>query len=358
MSTSKLPFQDTNPAYEFEFVPELSDEFTGTSLDYTKWWDFNPSWRCRKPSLFTRKNVKVADNKLHLTASRMKKEEIDPEMDIRGYNHYWTSYVKSIKRISYGYFETRCKSMKANVCNAFWLYDPHSDQPDLKYTDKGVISEEIDIIELYGKCDEKLVPGMDQKYEVTVHAYNTPYLEGIVNKSKTKLPDYTFNAKVDFHFYEDFHTYGMLWTPEEITWFLDGKKYFSRKNDVFNRPLHVCFDCEVQCDWAGIPKDEDLPSTFEIDWVHVYKIKGVSEIIDFNFKNLQAKIAGEDNVLKSNKKISTITGAILCNECGVSPIIGTKYKCIVCNNYCLCQNCGEKKGAEHGHPLLKIRGKK
>ncbi|MCQ2821523.1 MAG: family 16 glycosylhydrolase [archaeon] len=334
---------------DYELVEELSDEFEGNTLDSKKWWDYNPSWRCRKPSLFTRKNVKVSDGKLQLTASKMLPEEIDPEMQVRGYNKYWMSYVKSIKRIKYGYFETRCKSMKANICNAFWLYDPHSDQPDLKYTDKGAFSEEIDIIELYGKSDQRIVPDLQRKYAVTVHSYKTPYLEGIVNKAKNALPDYTFHTMVDFPFYEDFHTYALQWTPTEISWFLDGKKYFTRANDIFKRPLHVCFDCECQCDWAGLPDESDLPSTFEIDYVHVYQIKGVSEIIDFNYENLQPHPA------QPTKETEVIHKGIVCDNCGKNPIKGIRYKCTVCEKFNLCEECENSIGIKHGHPFLKIR---
>ena len=42
----------------YEFAPELSDEFNGDELDDSKWWDFNPSWRGRKPALFSRENVR------------------------------------------------------------------------------------------------------------------------------------------------------------------------------------------------------------------------------------------------------------------------------------------------------------
>ena len=123
-------------------------------IDCSKRRDFNPARRGRKPALFSRKNVAVADGALRLTASVMQPEEVDYENKVRGYDKFWKSIVKSKGKGAYGYYEARCKSMRACVCNAFWLCDPLSDRSDLKYVE-GEISEEIDILEYYGKPNDK-----------------------------------------------------------------------------------------------------------------------------------------------------------------------------------------------------------
>lgn len=46
---------------------------------------------------------------------------------------------------------------------------------------------------------------------------------------------------------------------------------------------------------------------------------------------------------------------ISCNKCGVFPIIGCRYKCTVCDDYDLCEDCEKKAGAEHNHPFYKIK---
>lgn len=261
-SAPKCPLGDG-----YEFVPELSDEFDGDALDDSKWWDFNPAWRGRKPALFSRKNVAVADGSLRLTASLMQPEEVDYENKVRGYDKYWKAIVKSKGKGAYGYYEARCKSMRACVCNAFWLCDPLSDRPDLKYVE-GDISEEIDILEYCGKPNDK---GHDRLYYATLHQYVTPYLESIVNKKKIKIKNYSYKQKMDFDFWADFHTFGLAWTPTELRWYVDGKEVFHRENDIFFRPLHVTLDCEIMSDWFGEPDPADLPATFEIDYVRVWK---------------------------------------------------------------------------------------
>lgn len=44
---------------------------------------------------------------------------------------------------------------------------------------------------------------------------------------------------------------------------------------------------------------------------------------------------------------------IICDECNVGPIVGIRYKCTVCHDFDLCENCEEI--SNHMHPLVKIR---
>ena len=247
------------------FVKEYSDEFNSKKLDDNKWWDFNPAWPGLKPAHFSRKNVKVKKGSQELTAKALDSTKVEIELRAKGMDKYSTAIVKSKNRIQYGYFEARCKSMKANVCNAFWLYDPLN--PDKKYRE-GSFSEEIDIFEIFGKPGK---PEFDRVYWATLHRYETPYVESIVNKKKTKLEDYSKKIKMPFEFYDDYHTFGFLWTPEKLQWYVDGETVWERKNDYFANPLHIIFDAEIMEDWMGLPDNKDLPSTFYVDYVRVWQ---------------------------------------------------------------------------------------
>jgi len=243
----------------------LSDEFDDKKLNEIKWWDFNPSWVGRKPAYFARENVRLKKGNLELSAKVQPKDKVTVENRVRGYDKFTTAIVKSKNRVQYGYFEARCKSMAANVCNAFWLYDP-LDAPK-KYVE-GDFSEEIDIFEIFGKAGKK---EYEKVYWATVHRHETPYVESLVNKKKTKLDDYYKTKKVDYDFFDDYHVFGFLWTPNVMQWFLDGELVFERKNDYFHRPLHVIFDAEIMDVWMGLPNEKDLPSTFHIDYVRIWK---------------------------------------------------------------------------------------
>lgn len=249
----------------WRFVPAFSDEFNGPQLDGAKWWDFNPAWHGRRPAYFERANVQVADGTLRLTARVQDPAAVTVENRARGHDLFTTATVKSKQRICYGYFEARCRSMRANVCNAFWLYDP-LDGP-AKYRE-GDFSEEIDIFEVFGK------PARDEHRRIffaTVHRHYTPYVESLVNAKKTPLPDYSAKLPMPFDFFADFHVYALLWTPEKLTWFVDGKEVFTRVNDHFHRPLHVMLDAEIMQAWTGLPENADLPATFSIDYVRIWQ---------------------------------------------------------------------------------------
>lgn len=246
---------------------EFSDEFDGPVLDAEKWWDFNPEWYGRKPGYFLRENVAVKDGKLCLTAKALKPEEVTVENKVRGYDKFTTSTVKSKKRILYGYFEARCKSMNSGVCNAFWLYDPLN--PPAKHR-PGSFSEEIDIFEVFGKPTKK---ENDRVLFTTVHRNLTPYVESIAYGGHAPLTNKAKKQKMPFDFHTDFHVYAFLWTPTEMKWFVDGKEVFSRDNDYYTTALYIMFDCEIMKDWVGLPDPADLPSTFEIDYLRVWKHK-------------------------------------------------------------------------------------
>jgi beta-glucanase (GH16 family) len=245
------------------FNQGLSDEFNAKKLDKQKWWDFNPSWWGRKPGHFDKKNVGLNKGVLEIKAQKLDSTKVSEELIARGMGEYSTGIIKSKTRVKYGYFEARCQVMKANVCNAFWLYDPLDD--DKKYV-AGDYSEEIDIFEIFGKAGLKQY---ERTYWATLHRMETPYVESIVKKG-TKLPNHFKTKQVPYEFYDDFHVFGFHWTPEKLQWYLDGELVFERENDFFHRPLHIIFDAEIMKTWMGLPDAKDLPAVFKVDYFRIW----------------------------------------------------------------------------------------
>ena len=65
----------------------------------------------------------------------------------------------------------------------------------------------------------------------------------------------------------------------------------------------------------------------------------------------------EKEKLKANapkRVLSRIHKGIACNECGVYPIVGSRFKCSVCPNFDYCEKCEEKNKDSHLHPFIKI----
>ena len=261
------------PLQGLVFDSGASDEFDGEMLDLSKWDDWVESFQGRRQGfLFSRDNVAVNDGKLELTARLVRDDEKTFDNLARGFDTYATAIVKAKRKTFYGYYECRARSMKAAVCNAFWLYDPLSDDPKRKYS-PGDFSEEIDIFEIFGKEGSKESDCSRALYN-TVHCLGTPYLEGRIFGSVEKLPEKSSSKKVDFDFWDGYHTYGFLWTEGMLRWYVDGVEMFARPNDRFHRPMHVTFDCEIMYNWVGEPDKADLPQKFSVEYFRHWKKQG------------------------------------------------------------------------------------
>ena len=260
---------------DFVFDAAASDEFDGAVLDDARWDDWVWSFQGRRQGfLFARDNVAVTNGCLELTARLLREDEKTVENLRCGFDKYATAIVKAKRKTGYGYYECRAKTMKACVCNAFWLYDPLSDSP-AKFA-PGSFSEEIDIFEIFGAAgkDETLSKPCERACFETVHCLATPYLEATCNGGVEKLTDRTKTHRADFDFWADYHVFGFLWTDAELVWYIDGKETFRRVNDRFKRPLHLTFDCEIMFTWAGEPLASDLPAVFSVEYFRHWKATG------------------------------------------------------------------------------------
>ncbi len=240
----------------------FSDDFEGDRLDGSKWNPLCPWFLGRLGAFyFDPGNVAVKDGLLRLSARMPEKGSAPLQHQLTHSDRFSTAFVQSRARIRYGYFETRCRCMKANVCNAFWLHDPLD--PPAKWL-KGDFSEEIDIFEVFGN---PAVESRKREYLMTVHKYFTPYIEATGNADSEATGS---SAHLPFEFHEDFHRYSLLWTSEKLSWFADGKLLYELPNTYHFRAMHLNFDCEVML-WEGIPLAEDLPAEFDIDYVRVWQ---------------------------------------------------------------------------------------
>ena len=84
---------------------------------------------------------------------------------------------------------------------------------------------------------------------------------------------------------EDFHTYGMEWLPDRITFFIDGEETYTylkpetaegeRASDAwpFDQRMHLLLNLAFGGTWGGSMgiDEECLPAAFEIDYVRVYQ---------------------------------------------------------------------------------------
>jgi len=238
------------PPIEGDFLPiaELTDEFEGDSFDTSKWFRKNPTWLGRHPAFFSENNVTQEDGKLNLT---MRKEEPSEELKEKGYHTYSSASVRSKYTVKYGYFEIKARAMDSHGSSAFWFYDQ---APDL-WT-------EIDVFEICGQGER------ENQYNMNVHVFRTPLEEEHwSNHDEWRAP---------YRFADDFHVFGLEWTPYVIRFYVDGEAVRTVENTHWHQPLTMNFDSETMPDWFGLPNDEDLPSTFSIEYVRSWKYKTAS----------------------------------------------------------------------------------
>jgi beta-glucanase (GH16 family) len=80
-----------------------------------------------------------------------------------------------------------------------------------------------------------------------------------------------------------YHDYAIEWSPQQVTFFLDGKAYETQKRGdqpsgsawVYDHPFFLLLNVAVGGDWPGAPDaTTQFPQTMSVDWVRVYKQSG------------------------------------------------------------------------------------
>ena len=154
---------------------------------------------------------------------------------------------------TYGKMEARIKIPRGQgIWPAFWMLG----------TDIGSVgwpnSGEIDIMENIGR-EPNTVYG-------TVHGPGYSGGAGITGSRNIGRP-----------LADDFHTYGIEWSPNLIRWFLDGSEYHritpSNLNGnrwVFDKPEFLILNVAVGGNWPGYPDGStQFPQSMLVDWVRV-----------------------------------------------------------------------------------------
>jgi beta-glucanase (GH16 family) len=226
-------------------IPEMTDEFEGDRLDSGKWFDHYPKWDGRKPGYFSPKNVVLKDGKLQITA-RLEDLPNLPE----GYHTFTTGAVRSRHMAHYGYFEIKAKVMRAKASSGFWF---NEGSPGW-WT-------EIDVFEV-----GPVGGGRERTIFTSAHVFRAPGLEkGFAQPGKWEAP---------VNLADDYHTYGLLWEWDRITFFFNGVVFREIENTHWHNPSHLNLNSEIKQTWFGLPDKEELPATFLIEYVRAWRRGG------------------------------------------------------------------------------------
>jgi beta-glucanase (GH16 family) len=240
------------------------DEFKGTTLNTTKWVTCYPDMDPRDKGCihgdelqrYLPENVIVSDGTVKLRAQ--KENYVAPDGEKYKYTSgmittgkdKWDTTTPAKFTYQYGYMEMRAKVPHGQgLWSAFWTL------PWVK-SDPGLWPPEIDVVEILGHN--------------TAEAYMTYHWRGHAaepesNGEKWTGPDLS----------QDFHTYGALWEPSAIRWFIDGREVraaFTDDSNIASFPQYLLANLAVGGSWPGAPEaTTPFPSDLEIDHIRVWQ---------------------------------------------------------------------------------------
>jgi beta-glucanase (GH16 family) len=253
-----------------------SDEFTGSTIDDSK-WKFGTGATNDNVHYYTNRseNINIVDNVLNIIALK------------ESYNgfSYTSALIKTKISWRYGRIEARIKLPATNgFVPAFWMLpedDIYGWWPN---------SGEIDIME-HPTNQVSTIYG-------TVHTEKYNLFAGVdpPQGSNIEIPD----AETEFHIY------AAEWTEDQIDFYVDDQLYYSFINDndgsatwPFDRSFYIILNLAVGGGWVGDPDQTTVfPAIMEVDYVRVYQDLG------------NTAINGDDFVTYGSQEISYIAPGI------------------------------------------------
>lgn len=139
-------------------------------------------------------------------------------------------------------------------------------------------SGEIDIMEHLNK-DDIIYQTVHSWYADDMGYKDDPQAQGKVQVNK-----------------DDWNIYGIKWTPNSITYTVNGQDYLTYPNLhldgedgtyqwPFNHPFYLILSQSLggEGTWAGAIDNSELPALFQIDWVRVYQDTGDTSVPEIRY---------------------------------------------------------------------------
>ena len=218
----------------------LNDDFNGSALD-TGVWEYRANGARRCGFNWQGQN-RLENGNLVMTA--------EYKTDVYGAGWY-SAMIRTIAEYTYGYYEIRCKTGDGGgFWSAFWLNS--RGMASAEASDGGKGGAEIDIFESSGNADESRVAS-------TVHVGG--YGDGLVSRIVGK---YKINDAQN-----EYNTYGVLWTPDEYVFYINGVEAGRLAQGVSLSPEYPIVSLELPTD---APADTGLKVNYYIDYVRIYQL--------------------------------------------------------------------------------------
>lgn len=223
------------------------DEFDGNALNLDKWENLLPG--PRRDAVNTPKAVRL-DGNGHLVISTY----IENDTTYTG-----MISTRDLFKQKYGYFETRALLQKqGGHWSAFWINSPTY---GTVIGDLNISGAEVDIFEYRAHY-----PGY---IEQTVHwdGYGADHKKSVSGHTQENLTD-------------GWHTFGLEWTNESYSFFIDGNKTWQTYEGISHTPQFIILSLEVG-PWAGGDiENVPLPDSILFDYVRVYKTRPGNDVME------------------------------------------------------------------------------
>ncbi len=217
----------------------FEDEFDGPQLEESRWNRSFPWNQVINNELagYSPDNVRLRNGKLVLTAN-------DYEIEYGGRSlNYTSGVVTSFNKFeqTFGYFEIRCRVPEGRgLWPAFWLISKDR-------------TPEIDVMDILGHEPDRV--------------YFTTLSKG---EGGERSKQNESSKGVDFS--RSFHTVGVKWTEEAITYYINGKETARFTENIPSKPMSLVISLAVGGDWPGPPSGwTPFPVNFEIESIRVYE---------------------------------------------------------------------------------------
>jgi beta-glucanase (GH16 family) len=208
-------------AMKFSATPVWRDEFSGSSVDLSKW---NVETGVRREAINTPNAVTVANGSLTITTY---------SVDTNGSTQHYTGFVDmkpSSLRPTYGYFESRINfHTVSGQWSSFWFMPDH-------FGAVGDPGTEIDVVENFGVSNNFAKSGV--------------FWDGYGGGGHYEW-DQNY---IPWPQQDTFHTYGLAWDHDSNRFYLDNQLVWTFTSKVSDVPEYVCLTSEVQGDgtWYGV----------------------------------------------------------------------------------------------------------
>ncbi|ASJ74697.1 glycoside hydrolase family 16 protein [Granulosicoccus antarcticus] len=160
--------------------------------------------------------------------------------------------------MTYGYVESRMKTSDTfGALSSFYLYH--------RYPGEGVNlhAPEIDIVEYLGEN-----PFGDED------AFQTYHYADVNTGELRSAPTMNFKNPDGSLYSDEFHTYGVLWEPQLVIWYIDGKEIKRMSGpQVARQGMNIVTYLVTGSGWAPTPDIEagNFPISLEIDYIRAWQ---------------------------------------------------------------------------------------